>query len=493
MNQSPDPYIVLARKYRPEKFSELVGQETLVRVIGNSIKANQIAHAFILSGVRGVGKTTTARLIAKSLNCIGPESQNKPVISVCGVCPQCQSIAKGTNIDVFEMDAASRTGVDDIREIIESVKFQPNSARYKVYIIDEVHMLSNSAFNAILKTLEEPPPNVKFIFATTSIRSVPVTILSRCQRFDLRRIKPEIMVEHLNSIAIKENVQIETDALKLISRSSEGSVRDAISLLDQAIAFSNGKISADNAREMLGLADRSRILDLIEIILKGDASSALKELNEQYHLGADPRSILLELADTIHWLTISKLSPDTLEDPSFSTEVRERGIELSNQLNYPMLIRYWQMLLKVIDELNFSPNAKMSAEMAIVRLTSVSDLPTPMELVNSLRANSQNLTEDRAKTVSQGKTQNQRSKEEVSTKKSTVSETTPNPKESDNLKEESTKHTNSNELADPLKPQSQNTKPKNKQNVEEIKNNALVQSVFREFPNAQITSDETTQ
>ncbi len=392
MTKSQDPYIVLARKYRPEKFSELVGQQTLVRVIANSIKSNQMAHAFILTGVRGVGKTTTARLIAKSLNCVGEDGNGMPTVEVCGVCNQCQSIAKGTHIDILEMDAASRTGVDDIREIIETVKFQPNSARYKVYIIDEVHMLSKPAFNAILKTLEEPPDNVKFVFATTEIRKVPVTILSRCQRFDLRRIAPEVMISHLTMIAEKEKVQIEDDSLMLIARASEGSVRDAISLMDQAIAFCEGKITADNARQMLGLADRSRILDLVELILIGDAASALKELNDQYHMGADPKAILMDLADTVHWLTVGKVSSEIFNDPSFAVDVRQRGKDLADKLNHPILVRYWQMILKVLREFDYSPDAMQSAEMAIVRLTSVSNLPTPIELVNKLTGTTNTIT-----------------------------------------------------------------------------------------------------
>ena len=293
-------YQVLARKYRPQTFADLIGQDAMVRVLRNAFAEGRIAQAFVLTGIRGTGKTTTARIVAKGLNCIGPDGEGGPTTEPCGVCEHCTAIAEGRHVDVIEMDAASNTGVDDVREIVEAVRYRAASARYKVYIVDEVHMLSTSAFNALLKTLEEPPAHVKFVFATTEIRKVPVTVLSRCQRFDLRRIEPEAMIAHLADIAGREGAEAAPDALALIARAAEGSVRDALSLLDQAIAMATGPIEAVGVREMLGLADRGRVLDLFEAIMRGDAAGALAELASQYADGADPLVVLRDLAEITH-------------------------------------------------------------------------------------------------------------------------------------------------------------------------------------------------
>ncbi len=378
-------YQVLARKYRPETFADLYGQDAMVRTLKNAFDADRIAHAFIMTGIRGTGKTTTARIIAKGLNCIGPDGQGGPTIAPCGVCDQCVAISEGRHVDVMEMDAASRTGVGDIREIIESVHYRAASARYKVYIIDEVHMLSNSAFNALLKTLEEPPEHVKFIFATTEIRKVPVTVLSRCQRFDLRRIEPEVMVTFLKSIASQESADITDDALALITRAAEGSARDALSLLDQAISHGAGHTGVDQVRTMLGLADRGRILDLFELIMRGDAAGALTEVSRQYADGADPAAILRDLAEVTHWISVVKISPEAVDDPTVNPDERDRGRQLANNLPMRALTRAWQMLLKIAEEVNIAPNAMMATEMGIIRLTHISDLPTPGDLVRKLQ------------------------------------------------------------------------------------------------------------
>jgi len=377
-------YQVLALKYRPQTFADLIGQDAMVRTLKNAFQADRIAHAFIMTGVRGVGKTTTARIIAKGLNCIGPDGQGGPTVEPCGECEPCRAIAEGRHVDVMEMDAASRTGVGDIREIIDSVHYRAASARYKIYIIDEVHMLSTSAFNALLKTLEEPPEHVKFIFATTEIRKVPVTVLSRCQRFDLRRIEPEVMIAHLRGIAAREGAQISDDALALITRAAEGSVRDALSLMDQAIAHGAGETSAEQVRAMLGLADRGRVLDLFELVMRGDAAGALQELSGQYADGADPMAVLRDLAEVTHWTSVIKITPEAAEDPTVSPEERARGRDLAERLPMRALTRMWQMLLKALEEVAHAPNAMMAAEMAIIRLTHVADLPSPEDLVRKL-------------------------------------------------------------------------------------------------------------
>ncbi len=389
MSDTPDTgYQVLARKYRPQTFADLIGQDAMVRTLKNAFEADRIAQAFMLTGIRGTGKTTTARIIAKGLNCIGPDGNGGPTTDPCGVCENCKAIAEGRHVDVMEMDAASHTGVQNIRDaIIETVSYRAAQARYKIFIIDEVHMLSTSAFNALLKTLEEPPAHVKFLFATTEIRKVPVTVLSRCQRFDLRRIEPEVMIAHLKSVAAKEGAEIAEEALALITRASEGSVRDAMSLLDQAIAHGAGETGADQVRAMLGLADRGRVLDLFEAIMGGDASGALDELGGQYADGADPVAVLRDLAEVTHWLSVVKITPDAAEDPTIGAGERARGQELSDRLPMRALTRMWQMLLKALEEVRLAPNAMMAAEMAIIRLTHVADLPTPGDLVKKLTEN----------------------------------------------------------------------------------------------------------
>ena len=377
-------YQVLARKYRPETFSDLIGQEAMVRTLKNAFDADRIAQAFMMTGIRGVGKTTTARIIAKGMNCIGLEGNTGPTTSPCGQCEHCVAISEGRHVDVLEMDAASRTGVDDIREIIDSVHYRAASARFKIYIIDEVHMLSNNAFNALLKTLEEPPEHVKFIFATTEIRKVPVTVLSRCQRFDLRRIEPEEMIKMLQNLAKLENASISNEALALITRASEGSARDAQSLLDQAISHGAGETSVDQVRAMLGLADRGRVLDLFEFIMRGQAKEALNELGSQYSDGADPIGIIRDLAEVTHWVSVIKITPDATDDPTVSPDEKTRGQAFSQSLSMRVLTRTWQLLLKALEEISSAPNPMMAAEMAVIRITHVSDLPSPEELVKKL-------------------------------------------------------------------------------------------------------------
>ncbi|SPJ25777.1 DNA polymerase III subunit gamma/tau [Palleronia abyssalis] len=379
-------YQVLARKYRPQTFKDLIGQDAMVRVLKNAFAADRIAQAFIMTGIRGTGKTTTARIIAKGMNCVGPDGNGGPTVEPCGVCEPCRAIAEGRHVDVMEMDGASQTGVNDIRDnIISTVSYAPASARYKIYIIDEVHMLSTSAFNALLKTLEEPPAHVKFIFATTEIRKVPVTVLSRCQRFDLRRIEPEVMMTHLADIAGREGAEVGQDALALIARASEGSVRDAQSLLDQAIAHGQGETTADQVRAMLGLADRGRVLDLFDMVMKGDAAGALAEIAGQYADGADPMAVLRDLAEVTHWISVVKITPEAVEDPTVGPDERERGRDMAERLPMRALTRMWQMLLKALEEVAAAPNAMMAAEMAIIRLTHVAELPSPGDLVRKLK------------------------------------------------------------------------------------------------------------
>ncbi|WP_413719122.1 DNA polymerase III subunit gamma/tau [Silicimonas sp. MF1-12-2] len=382
---SAKTYQVLARKYRPETFADLVGQDAMVRTLKNAFQADRIAQAFIMTGIRGTGKTTTARIIAKGMNCIGPDGSGGPTTEPCGHCEHCVAIAEGRHVDVMEMDAASRTGVGDIREIIDSVHYRAASARYKIYIIDEVHMLSTSAFNALLKTLEEPPEHVKFIFATTEIRKVPVTVLSRCQRFDLRRIEPEIMIDMLRRIATLEGAEISDEALALITRAAEGSARDATSLLDQAISHGAGETTADQVRAMLGLADRGRVLDLFDMIMSGDAAGALTELSAQYADGADPMAVMRDIAEITHWISVIRITPEAADDPTVSPDERARGREMADRLTMPVLTRMWQMALKALEEVANAPNAMMAAEMAIIRMTHVADMPTPGELVTKLK------------------------------------------------------------------------------------------------------------
>ncbi len=375
-------YQVLARKYRPQDFDALIGQEAMVRVLRNAFETGRIHHAYVLTGVRGIGKTTTARIIAKGLNCIGEDGTGGPTVEPCGVCENCTSIVESRHVDVIELDAASHTGIDDIREIIEGAKYRPAIGRYKVYIIDETHMLSKNAFNGLLKTLEEPPAHVKFLFATTEIRKMPVTVLSRCQRFDLRRIEPDRLIAHLRGIAEAESVTIDDEALALIARAAEGSVRDALSLLDQAIA--DGGQDAASVRAMLGLADRGRVLDLFGLIMKGEAAAALAELRDQYRSGADPEVTLNDLAETAHWLSTLKVAPDIADDPSLPAETRAQGKALAESLAMRVLARAWQMLLKSLEEVQRAPSALMAAEMAVIRLCAVADLPSPEDLVRKL-------------------------------------------------------------------------------------------------------------
>ena len=377
-------YQVLARKYRPTDFTSLIGQEAMVRTLTNAIAAGRLAHAFVLTGVRGVGKTTTARIIARALNCVGPDGTGGPTVDPCGVCANCNAIAQDRHVDVMEMDAASRTGVDDIREIIDGVRYRPTSARFKIYIIDEVHMLSKNAFNALLKTLEEPPEHVKFIFATTEIRKVPVTVLSRCQRFDLRRIEVQRLADHFKGICAKEGAEISEAALHLIARAADGSVRDGLSILDQAIAMTEGAIGEDLVRDMLGLADRSQGFDLLEKTLQGDTPGALNQLAAMYQDGADPAAVLNDLLEIVHFLTRAKLVAETLSDPAVPEIERVRGKDLSERLGMGALARAWQMLLKGVGEVQHAPNAIQATEMIIVRLAHAANMPTPEEAIRRL-------------------------------------------------------------------------------------------------------------
>jgi DNA polymerase-3 subunit gamma/tau len=383
---NPAPYRVLARKYRPTDFAGLIGQEAMVRTLSNAIQSGRLAHAFVLTGVRGVGKTTTARIIARALNCVGSDGNGGPTIDPCGVCDHCRAIAEDRHVDILEMDAASRTGVGDIREIIEGVRYRPTSARFKVYIIDEVHMLSTAAFNALLKTLEEPPEHVKFIFATTEIRKIPVTVLSRCQRFDLRRVDMEVLEKHFAAIAAKENAEIEPAALRLIARAADGSVRDGLSLLDQAISHGAGAVGEAQVRDMLGLADRARVFDLLEAVMAGRIAPALDQMAEQYSLGADPAVVLQDMLELTHWLTRLKVTPDAAAAGTASETERVKGGQMAATLSMAQLARAWQMLLKGLTETRSAPNPLQAAEMAVVRLAYAADLPTPAEAIEQLRA-----------------------------------------------------------------------------------------------------------
>ncbi|TGR19975.1 MULTISPECIES: DNA polymerase III subunit gamma/tau [unclassified Mesorhizobium] len=378
-------YRVLARKYRPSNFSELVGQEPMVRTLTNAFATGRIAQAWMLTGVRGVGKTTTARILARALN-YKTATVDQPSVDLAVLGEHCQAIMEGRHVDVIEMDAASHTGIDDIRDIIERVRYAPVSARYKVYIIDEVHMLSTQAFNGLLKTLEEPPPHVKFIFATTEIRKVPITVLSRCQRFDLRRIDAGALVAHLSSIAGKEGISVDDDALAMIARAAEGSARDSLSILDQAIAHGAGSVSAEAVRAMLGLADRARIVDLFEHVMKGDVAAALGEFRAQYDTGADPAAVLTDLAEFNHLVTRLRFVPTAMDDASLSQDERQRGADFARALSVRVLSRTWQMLLKGIPEVQSSNRPVSAAEMVLIRLAHAADLPTLDEALRSLES-----------------------------------------------------------------------------------------------------------
>jgi DNA polymerase-3 subunit gamma/tau len=384
-------YQVLARTYRPKSFADLIGQEAMVRTLTNAFDSHRLAHAFILTGVRGVGKTTTARIIARTLNCIGTDGTGGPTITPCGQCEFCVAIAEDRLVDVLELDAASRTGVDDMREMIEGVRYRPVSARYKVYIIDEVHMLSRQAFNALLKTLEEPPEHVKFIFATTEIRKVPVTVLSRCQRFDLRRIDIEALTLDFGRIAKLEGARITDAALALIARAADGSHRDGLSLLDQAVAVGAGadsELGEDDVRAMLGLADREASFDLFERIMQGDAAGALEKLDADYQDGADPLILLQDLLGVVHWQTRIKVSAAVLEEPGTAEIDRLRGAALNDKLSMAVLTRAWQMLLKGIGEVQAAPAPIQAAEMILIRLAYMAVLPSPADAVKALQSSS---------------------------------------------------------------------------------------------------------
>lgn len=382
---APAAYRVLARKYRPAHFGDLIGQDAMVRTLTNAFAAGRIPQAWMLTGVRGVGKTTTARILARALNYQNADGSGAPTTELTQFGVHCQAIVEGRHIDVMEIDAASNNGVDNVRQINDAVRYAPTSARYKVYIIDEVHMLSGGAFNAFLKTLEEPPPHAKFIFATTEIRKVPVTVLSRCQRFDLRRVDASLLVGHLANICKAEGIEAEDEALAAIARAAEGSVRDSLSILDQAIAHAGGRITLDEVRTMLGLSDRARVIDLFELVMKGDIAAALGELRAQYDAGADPAVVLADLAEFSHLVTRLKLVPDAAKDNSLSQAERVRGADFAQRLSIRVLARAWQMLLKAIAEVRQADRPVLAAEMALVRLAHAAELPTPDEALRLLR------------------------------------------------------------------------------------------------------------
>jgi DNA polymerase-3 subunit gamma/tau len=379
-------YRVLARKYRPQTFAELIGQDAMVRTLANAIARDRLAHAFLMTGVRGVGKTSTARLIAKALNCIGPDGQGGPTINPCGVCEPCRAIAEGRHIDVIEMDAASNTGVDDVREIIEAVRYAAVSARYKIYIIDEVHMLSKNAFNALLKTLEEPPPHVKFLFATTEVNKVPVTVLSRCQRFDLRRITPQMLFDHFSAILTKEGVEAEPPAVWLIANAAEGSARDGLSILDQAIAHADlehgGKVTADQVRAMLGLSDRSGMFMLLGAVLAGDAVSAIDQARQHYALGIEPIAMVRGMMELVHAITLTKVARH--DDAGLADEDRTRMADWAERLGHAPLHRLWQLLTRGHDEVLRAATPLDHLEMLLLRIIHAAAMPDPGELARML-------------------------------------------------------------------------------------------------------------
>ncbi|MCP4328675.1 MAG: DNA polymerase III subunit gamma/tau [Alphaproteobacteria bacterium] len=379
------PYRVLARKYRPGTFTELVGQAPMVTTLTNAMAMGRLAHAFVLTGVRGVGKTTTARIIARALNCVGPDGSGGPTPEPCGICANCVAIAEDRHIDVIEMDAASRTGVDDIREIIEGVRYKPVTARFKVYIIDEVHMLSRNAFNALLKTLEEPPEHVKFVFATTEIRKVPVTVLSRCQRFDLRRVDLELLESHLADIAQREGAAVAPAAIAVLARAADGSVRDGLSLLDQAIGQATGEVTADHVRDMLGLADRTQLFDLFDHLMKGEIAAALDLVETMYKSGADPVAVVQDLLDHTHWITRMKVAADAARSAAVSDVERQRGTAMAEALPMPVLTRAWQMMLKGLGEVQGAPSPLPAVEMVLIRLAYAAEMPPPGDLVRRLQ------------------------------------------------------------------------------------------------------------
>ncbi len=397
-NEISSGYRVLARKYRPSNFTELVGQDGMVQTLKNSIISGRIAHAFMLTGVRGVGKTTTARIIAKALNCARLGGSGLETADPCGSCESCRAISEDRHIDVVEMDAASRTGVDDIRELIDGVRYRPSGGRFKIYIIDEVHMLSKNAFNALLKTLEEPPEHVKFIFATTEIRKVPVTVLSRCQRFDLKRINVGVLTAHLQIIAKKENIKTDTHALQLISNAADGSVRDGLSLLDQAISLSDGALTGTIVQSMLGLVDRSNIYDLYESLMKGDIKTALETFSSMYENGAEPALVLQDLLDVTYWVTRLKIDPN-ISETEFASEIEQlRGSHLANKVEMSTLTRNWQLIIKGLKETTNAPAPRQAAEMVMVRLAYAADLPPATTLIEKIESDSSTSKANKEKT-----------------------------------------------------------------------------------------------
>ncbi len=381
---SDETYRVLARKYRPRGLEGLVGQDALVRTLRNAFASGRIAQAYLLTGVRGVGKTTTARIIARMLNCIGPDGTGGPTAEPCGVCDNCVAITEDRHVDVMEMDAASHTGVDNMRELLESSRYRPVSARYKVYVMDEVHMLSTGAFNALLKTLEEPPEHLKFVFATTELRKIPATILSRCQRFDLRRIDAGVLAEYFSSLVEQEGGKVTPEAMALIARAADGSARDGLSILDQAMAQGGEEVTEDQVRDMLGLADRGQTFDLYEALMGGDIAGALANLEHQYAAGVDPQIVLQDLLDLTHWLTRIKVSPESAESAAVAQLERDRGGGLAKRLSMPVLTRAWQILLKGIGEARQAPQPMQAVEMVLVRLAYAADLPSPADAIKAL-------------------------------------------------------------------------------------------------------------
>ena len=394
-------YRVLARKYRPQTFTDLIGQEVLVRTLTNAFASGRIAHAFLLTGIRGIGKTTTARIIARGLNCIGPDGNGEPTTTPCGVCANCIAIAEDRHVDVIEMDAASNTGVDNMRDLIESVRYAPTNARYKVYIIDEVHMLSKSAFNAILKTLEEPPPHVKFIFATTEIRKIPVTIISRCQRFDLKRVEMDELAQHLVNVSNKESIALPMECATLIAAAAEGSVRDSLSLLDQAIAMHTDAagavdIKSDSVRDMLGLADKTQSFTLLKHLFSGKTDEALTQAQILHHQGADAGMLLSDLLDITHYLTRIAVAPALAVNLNYSPAEQSLAKEMAAELSVPALTRAWAILTKGAEELRHSDHAPATLEMILVRLGYASALPTPAEIVRAVQDGSVQASASRA-------------------------------------------------------------------------------------------------
>ncbi len=381
-------YVVLARKYRPQTFDDLLGQDALVQTLTNAIKNNRLHHAYILTGIRGIGKTTTARIIAKALNCTGKDGQGGPTIRPCGVCENCQAIAAGRHIDVMELDAASRTGVDDIREILDGVRYKPTNARYKIYIIDEVHMLSKNAFNALLKTLEEPPSHVKFIFATTEIRKVPITVLSRCQRFDLQRLSIENLMTLFTRILEKEQIAADNEALQIIAKAADGSARDGLSMLDQAISLGAGKVETGIVKNMIGLADRNQTFELFEQLVKGQTDALLGNIQEQYKNGANPLTILQDLVNITHMIAKAKIIPSSADEISLSENEKDLCKRLAPEISIAILSKVWQMLIKGISELAIAPVQIDALEMILIRIAYSANLPTPYELLNDVKKNS---------------------------------------------------------------------------------------------------------